>query len=78
MISKKIDLSFEDCAIQLEADIYSGLITVRINEYVLDLEKSKPNQEVYKSGDVVEIYPAASELKEIIRALQQIIPEEDE
>lgn len=77
MISKTVNLAFEHCGIQLESNIYSGLITIRINDLVLDEIKSEGHLECFKEKNVVEIYPDVDELKEVIKALQQILPEED-
>lgn len=75
---KNITLCLEDCAIQLEVYSDSDLVTVRLNDFVKDEERSQPHHEVHKENNVVEVYPSVDEVKEIIKALQLILPEEEQ
>lgn len=75
---KTINLVLEDAGIRLESNNGSDLITVRLNGFVLDEKQSKKGHEFYKESEVVEVYPSVEEVKVIIKALQQILPEDEE
>lgn len=75
---KTINLILEDTGLSLESDGDSGLVTIRLNNFVFDEEKSTESNKFYNEKDVVEVYPSVDEVKEIIKALQQVLPEEDE
>jgi hypothetical protein len=74
---KSVNLVLEDTGINAEYDSNSSLVKIRVNEFILDEEKSSPGHEVYKEGNVVEVYPTVDEVKGIIKALQNILPEEE-
>lgn len=74
---KSIHLVMEDTGLQVEYNDDSGIVIVRLNNFILDSEKSKPGHEVFKENHVVEVYPSVEEVKEIIKILQQILPEEE-
>jgi hypothetical protein len=74
---KSVNLVLEDTGLQVEYNSASCLVTIRLNEFVMDEEKSKPGHDVYKESGVVEVYPSVDEVKEIIKALQNILPEEE-
>jgi hypothetical protein len=74
---KSISLILEDTGLQIEHDTNSDLVSIRLNEYVLDLEETTPGNEVYIENDFVKVYPTVDEVKEIIKALQSILPEEE-
>lgn len=74
---KTINLILEDIGIQVESNDSSDLITVKLNSYVINEEKSVPGHTHYEVKDVIEVYPTIDEVKEIIKALQQVLPKEE-
>lgn len=75
---KEINLSFKEMAIELESDPESGIIIMRFKEFVIDQEKTTtPEYVYYKQKNTFEVYPFVEEVKEIIKALQQILPEDE-
>lgn len=75
---KTINLTLEDTGLRLEREHSSDLIKIRLNDFVTDQEKSKPGHEVFIANSIVEVLPSVKEVKEIIKALQNILPQEDE
>lgn len=78
MLTKEINLSFEHFELKLECNANMGTVILRVTEFVLDEEKSTPECDFYKTNNKLEIYPGVDDLKEIIKAMQQIIPEDEE
>lgn len=77
-IYKEINLHFEDCRFEMEANTESDLVILRLNDFVKNEEDSSPSNEVYKVGNKIEVYSNFDEVKALIKALQEILPEEDE
>lgn len=77
MLVKEINLVFGHSAVRVESSTDSTLVTLRINSYVLDEGKSKPGHEYYNEAEVSEIYLESKELKEVIKALQEVVVEEE-
>jgi uncharacterized protein YqgV (UPF0045/DUF77 family) len=78
MVEKRITLLLEDAGLRLEFNAASTLITVCLNDFVLDEEATKSGHEVFKEKNKVEVFLDVYEVKEIIKALQQVLPEVDE
>lgn len=78
MRKKEINLFTDHFGLELELNADMGIVVIRLNEFVLDEEKSTPECEFYKNNNKIEVYPDVDELKEIIKSLQQILPEDNE
>jgi hypothetical protein len=74
---KEIKLTFDHMALELECDPDSGIVIMRLQEIILNEEKSTPNRDYYETKNTVEVYPDTDEINEIIKALQNILPEEE-
>ncbi|WP_026572475.1 hypothetical protein [Bacillus sp. UNC438CL73TsuS30] len=75
---KEIKLVFEHIGFELESDPDTGIVILRLKELCVDDEQSIPEISVYKEKNIIEVYPLVDELKEMIKAMQQILPEGDE
>lgn len=78
MIYKSVSLTFEDFSVDIERDNDSFFSTITIKTFDLDTEKSTPNNDVYKIDQTFEFYANDEEVKEIIKALTEIIPKNEE
>lgn len=76
MLSKMVHLLFEDAGFQFEYNTDSTLVTIRVNDFKLDEKNSKEGHEVYKENNKTEVYIDPNELKEVVKALSELIPEE--
>lgn len=74
---KSIQVVLDDTGLQVESNYDSGLIKIRLNNFTEDTNESKPGHDVFKEKDVVEVFPSFDDVKEIIKALQQVLPEEE-
>jgi hypothetical protein len=74
---KSIQITGEEFSLQIDRNADMDLAVLRINDFILDEEKTKPGETFYQANRVLEVYPTIDEVKEIIKALQQILPEED-
>lgn len=74
---KEISLLFEQSSFEVETDNDSNLVMVRVNEHLLDEEKSTLGNSYYKSGNKIEVFFDVLEVKQIIKALQQVLPEDE-
>ncbi|MCB5235476.1 hypothetical protein [Niallia circulans] len=75
---KNTQLFFEGFSFQIDYDNDNSNIIIRINDYVLDEESSKPFHSVFKENVKIEIYPEIDDLKEIVKVLQEVIDKEEE
>jgi hypothetical protein len=78
MLVKEINLIFEHFSLELESNPDMGALVLRLTEFALDEEKTTPECDFYKTKNKLEIYPDYDEIKKIIKALQQILPEDEE
>lgn len=74
---KSITLTGGELGLQIDRDPDSDIISFRFNDFIYDEENSKPGHAVYKENNILEVNASIEEVKEIIKALQQILPEED-
>lgn len=74
---KIIHLVGEEFGLQIDRNEDSEAVVLRLNDFVLDEEKSKPGHSSFKVHNVLEVYPTIDEVKEIIKALEQILPEDE-
>lgn len=77
MLKKEINVIFKDFEVELEhfPDMCSTIL--RLTEYVVDKEKTTQECDIYKVNNKIEVYPDYEQIKEMIKALQQILPEEE-
>ncbi|MFS0822135.1 hypothetical protein [Bacillus sp. 1P02SD] len=78
MFKKEINLVFEDSGVKVEYNSDSTLVTLRVNDYLLNENKSTPELDYYEERNMTEIYLTSKQLKEVIKALEQMVVEEDE
>jgi hypothetical protein len=74
---KSITLTGEEFGLQIDRNPDSDIISFRFNDFIYDEEKSKPGHAFYKENNILEVNASIEEVKEIIKALQEILPEED-
>ena len=76
-IYKDINLTFEEFRIEVESNNESDMIIIRLIDYVLDKKKSTILNKVYKPGKKMEVYATTEDIKEIIKSLGEILPQEE-
>lgn len=69
--SKTITLVGEGFCLQIEHGVDVDMITVTLNDFVKNEEKSTPDHTHYDQKDKVEVYLTPEELEEVIQALHQ-------
>jgi hypothetical protein len=75
---KTVNLLFEDARMEGEYNSDTDLVMIQMSDFVLDKEESKPGHEVFKENRKVEVFTTVEETKEIIKALQEVLPEGEE
>lgn len=73
MLRKQIKVTFQKLEFELECDPEMGIAIMRVEDFVENEEKSTPDCTYYESKNIIEAYPEIDELKEIVKAMQQII-----
>jgi len=72
---KSITLVGEEFGLQIDRNEDTGIVIIRVNDFVLDKEKSKPDYPVYKENSVIEFYPSTDEAMQIAKSIQHILAE---
>ncbi|EFV78989.1 hypothetical protein HMPREF1013_00873 [Bacillus sp. 2_A_57_CT2] len=75
--SKNVTLLGEDFCLQIEHGTDSNMVTVTLNDFVINKEKSTPEHEYFEANDKVEVYLTPEEVEEVILAFQQVLVKED-
>jgi hypothetical protein len=75
---KEINLIFDQFSLEVESNPDMEIFILRLIEFKLDEEKSTSGNVYYTTENKIEIYPSEDEIKEIIKLLQQILPEDEE
>lgn len=78
MVSKKVQLTFEDAVFTFEKSIETGLVTVAVDRLELDEDQSTPQMSIYYSKSAAEVSMTHEEIGEIIKGLQEVYEQEDE
>lgn len=78
MVSKKVQLTFEDAVFTFEKSIETGLVTVAVDRLELDEDQSTPQMSIYSSTSATEVSMTHEEIGEIIKGLQEVYEQEDE
>lgn len=78
MVSKKVQLTFEDAVFTFEKSIETGLVTVAVDRLELDEDQSTPQMSIYYSTSATEVSMTHEEIGEIIKGLQEVYEQEDE
>lgn len=74
---KIIHVVGEEFGLRVDRNEDSEAVVLCLNDYILDEKKSEPGNPVYRENRKLEVYPTVDEVNEIIKALQQILPEEE-
>lgn len=78
MYSKNIRLGFMDCYASVDVSYVDGdCIILSLTEMDEDEERSKEGYQVVKEVNAAEVALGTEEVKEIIKALQEILPKEE-
>ncbi|MCM3242726.1 hypothetical protein M3598_08205 [Cytobacillus oceanisediminis] len=75
--SKNITLLGEDFCLQIEHGTDTDMVTVTLNDFVRNEDKSIPGHEHFEANDKVEVYLTPKEVEEVILAFQQVLVKED-
>ncbi|MGY3716748.1 hypothetical protein ACWE42_14615 [Sutcliffiella cohnii] len=78
LFNKEIRLNLEDSAVTIENQVGSGIILLTVSEFEVSAEKSTSTNVVYTEKNKTQICLDANELKEVVKALNEVIEMEDE
>jgi hypothetical protein len=77
MLFKEVKLFFEHVGVEAEYNPSSALAIVRLKELVSIEDEVNPESAHIVAKNEVEVYLDPAELKEVIKVLQQILPEDE-
>jgi uncharacterized protein YwqG len=74
---KFIHLIGEEFGLQIDRNVDMDIFVLRLNDFIEDEENSAPGKKVFKENRILEVYPTVDEIKQIIKALKEILPEDE-
>jgi len=74
---KNVSLVFDDdFGVEIESN--NGEITLIVNNFELDMEKSTEGHQVYKQSDTVRVFATREDIKQIIAAFQYVLESDED